>query len=79
MVNILNNSYRLSKTKRESLDLGTKLPYFDIFRLAFEKKLLPYLKQTQIFQKAKFRAKLKVLKFETKNALFEFEYFWAGI
>ena len=55
------------------------MPYFDIFRLAFEKKLLPYLKQTQIFQKAKFRAKLKVLKFGTKNALFEFEYFWAGI
>ena len=77
MVNILNKSYKLSKTKRESLDLGTNLPYFDIFRLVFEKKLLPYLKQTQIFQKAKFRAKLKALKFGTKNALFE--YFWAGI
>ena len=52
--------------KYESLNLGPKLPHLGIFKLTFEKKLLSYLKQLPIFQKAKFRAKLKILNFWTK-------------
>ena len=53
----------LNKTKYESLNLGPKLPHLGIFRLTFEKKLLSYLEQLPIFQNAKFREKLKILKF----------------
>ena len=46
--------------KEEYLNLGLKLPYFVIFRLAYKKALL---KQPRIFQnKKKVRAKLKILK-----------------
>ena len=63
--------------KKESLNIGPKLSLFWYFRLIFEVKLSPYLKQSQIFQNAKFPAKLIILKFGTKNVLFG--YFWAGI
>ena len=66
LVNILNNSCRLSKINQQSLNLGLKLPHLSIFRLIFRKNN-SYLKQPYIFQNAKFHAKLKILKFGTKN------------
>ena len=59
LVNILNTSCKLNQIKQESWNLGPKLPYLGIFRLTFEKRLLANLKQPQIFQSAKFRAKIK--------------------
>ena len=47
-MNILNNSFRISKIKNESLHLGPKLPYLDIFKLTFQKKKL-HLKQPRFF------------------------------
>ena len=41
-----------------------------LFKLIFETTLLSHFKQPQFFQSVKFRAKLKISKFETKNALF---------
>ena len=51
--------------KYESLKLVQKLSYLGIFRLRIEQKLFLHLKQLRIF-----RAKLKILKFGTKIALF---------
>ena len=56
--------------KIESLNVGLKIALFGYFRLTFEKKLLSHLKQPRIFQDAKFRPKLKSLKFGTNIALF---------
>ena len=53
------------------------MPYLGFFRLTFERKLLLHLKQPRILQNAKLHAKLKILKFGTKYALFG--YFWAEI
>ena len=51
--------------------------YLGTFRVTYEKTLLSHLKQPRIFQNPKFRAKLKILKFWTKIALFEC--FWTEI
>ena len=51
--------------KYESLNLVQKLSYLGIFRLRIEQKLFLHVKQLRIF-----RAKLNVLKFGTKIALF---------
>ena len=74
LVNILNNSCRISKIKNESLNLGPKLSYLG-FKLTFQKKKL-YLKQPRFFYNTKFWVKLNILKFKTKNPLFG--YFWVG-
>ena len=37
--------------KHESLNLGPKLPYLDIFKVALEKNMLSHLKQNRIFHK----------------------------
>ena len=46
--------------------MGLKLPYLGIFGLEFGKDIAIYL---PIFWKAKFNAKMKILKPRTKNAL----------
>ena len=48
-----------------------------LFKLIFETTLLSHFKQPQFFQNIKFRAKLKISKFGTKNALFRC--FWVAI
>ena len=45
------------------------MSYLGTFRLPCEEKLLLHLKQSRIFQKAKFRPKLKVLNFGMKITL----------
>ena len=72
-MNILNNSCRISKIKNESLNLGPKLPYLDIFKLTFQKKKVIF-KATSIFLQHKVLSKIKYSKFKTKNPLFG--YFW---
>ena len=50
------------------LKFRTKLSYLGIFRLKFEKKTIVISEVTSdFFQNAKFSAKIKILKFETKN------------
>ena len=44
-----------------------KMPYLGIFGCKFE-KVLSYFQHPRICQTAKFRAKLKILNFGTKNA-----------
>ena len=66
---ILNISCRLSIIKHDFLGLEPKMPYLGTFRLPCEEKLLLHLKQSRIFQKAKFRPKLKVLNFGMKITL----------
>ena len=51
LVNMLNNSFRLSKMKQESLYLGTKLSYLGIFRLTFEQKNIVIIEATSNFSK----------------------------
>ena len=51
------------------------MPYLDNFGLEFENTIITFEISALEFQN--FGAKMKILKFGTKNALFE--YFWAGI
>ena len=55
-----------------------KMPYLDIFELEFVKNYCHIWNQhPQIMLIEKFCEKAKILKFETKSALFK--YFWARI
>ena len=53
--------------KQKKTNLGPKMPYVGILGCRFE-KLLSYFQHLRICQTAKFREKLKIFKFGTKNA-----------
>ena len=58
---------KIVQNKKKKSNLGPKMPYLDIFGCNFE-KVLSYFQHPRIYQNAKFRAKLKILNFGTKNA-----------
>ena len=62
--------------KSRYLNLAQKLLYLGIFGLEFENFDI-WNQPPRIFLKPKFRAKMKIPKFRTKNVLFR--YFWAEI
>ena len=59
----------MQKTKKNKKIFGPKMPYFRILSWKFE-KISSYFQHPQICQNAKFRAKLKILNFGTKNVGF---------
>ena len=52
---------------KKKTNLGPKMPYLGILGCKFE-KVLSYFQHLRICQTAKFRAKLKIFNFGTKNA-----------
>ena len=53
--------------KKKKKKLGTKMPYFGILGCKFE-NVLSNLQHPRIYQTIKFRAKLKIFNFGTKDA-----------
>ena len=69
---------KVSLKNNKNLNLGQKLLCLGILGLGFEKSYCHIWNQhPQIFLKAKFHAKMKILKFRSKSGLFAC--FWAGI
>ena len=62
--------------KQKHLSLGPKMPHLGIFGLEFENSIVIF-KITRVCLAAKFRERMKIPTFGTRNALFG--YFWSRI
>ena len=60
---------KILQTKKNQTIFGPKMPYLGILGCKFE-NVLSYFQHPRICQNAKFRAKLKILNFGTKNVGF---------